>query len=125
MGDGAIEELLQRGLALQREGKPQEAEQLYRAALAREPEDADALHLMGLVCLSDGRIAESVELIGRAARIEPVTVPGCAFTSEQFAACLTVEAPNEFVCEYLGDHDLAKDYDRCPLYRLMRREVAV
>ena len=63
--------------------------------------------------------------VSRAARIEPVTVPGCAFASEQFAACLAMEAPNEFVCEYLGVHDLAKGYDRCPLYRLMRRELAV
>jgi class 3 adenylate cyclase len=59
--------------------------------------------------------------VSRAARIEPVTVPGCAFASEQFAACLTVEAPTEFASEYLGVHELAKGYDRCPLYRVLRR----
>ena len=40
--------------------------------------------------------------VNRAARIEPVTVAGCAFTSEQFAAVLAVEPHHEFVCEYVG-----------------------
>jgi class 3 adenylate cyclase len=59
--------------------------------------------------------------VSRAARIEPVTAPGSAFASEQFAASLAMEAPSEFVCEYLGIHDLAKGYDRCPLYCLLRQ----
>jgi class 3 adenylate cyclase len=59
--------------------------------------------------------------VNRAARIEPVTTPGCAFTSEQFAAALAVESGHDFVCEYVGVEQLAKDYDRCPLYRLGRR----
>lgn len=60
--------------------------------------------------------------VNRAARLEPVTTPGCAFTSEQFAAALAVEPGHDFVCEYVGVEKLAKDYDRCPLYRLGRRE---
>ena len=59
--------------------------------------------------------------VNRAARIEPVTMPGCAFTSEQFAALLAMEPGHEFVCEYVGVEPLAKEYDRCPLYRLTRR----
>lgn len=59
--------------------------------------------------------------VNRAARIEPVTTPGCAFTSEQFAALLAVEAGDRFVCEYVGIEDLAKKYARCPLYRLGRK----
>ena len=51
-----------------------------------------------------------------------MTTPGCAFTSEQFAAALAVEPGHAFVCEYVGVEHLAKDYDRCPLYRLGRRE---
>jgi class 3 adenylate cyclase/tetratricopeptide (TPR) repeat protein len=57
--------------------------------------------------------------VSRAARIEPVTVPGCAFVSEQFAAALAVTPGHEYVCEYLGMQPLAKDYDVCPLYRLI------
>ena len=56
--------------------------------------------------------------VSRAARIEPVTAPGCAFVSEQFAAALAVTPDHEFVCEYLGMQPLAKDFDICPLYRL-------
>ena len=59
--------------------------------------------------------------VTRAARIEPVTLPGCAFVSEQFAALLTVAPDHEFVCEYIGIEYLFKKYDRCPLYRLARR----
>lgn len=59
--------------------------------------------------------------VSRAARIEAVTVPGCAFASEQFAACLSLEAPEEFACEYLGLHYLRRTSDRCPLYRVVRR----
>jgi class 3 adenylate cyclase/tetratricopeptide (TPR) repeat protein len=59
--------------------------------------------------------------VNRAARIEPVTIPGCAYTSEQFAALLAVEPNHHFVCEYIGIEVLAKQYDRCPLYRLARR----
>jgi class 3 adenylate cyclase/tetratricopeptide (TPR) repeat protein len=60
--------------------------------------------------------------VTRAARIEPVTMPGCAFASEQFAALLAVEAGGTYVCEYIGVEQLAKHYDRCVLYRLGRRE---
>ncbi len=56
--------------------------------------------------------------VSRAARIEPVTAPGCAFASEQFAAALALTPGHGFVCEYLGMQPLAKDYDVCPLYRL-------
>jgi class 3 adenylate cyclase len=59
--------------------------------------------------------------VSRAARIEPVTTPGCAFVSEQFAAALAVTRGHNFVCEYLGLQPLAKGYDRCPLYRLSSR----
>jgi class 3 adenylate cyclase len=60
--------------------------------------------------------------VTRAARIEPVTMPGCAFASEQFAALLTIKSGGEYRCEYIGVEQLAKHYDRCVLYRLARRE---
>lgn len=59
--------------------------------------------------------------VSRAARIEPVTTPGCAFVSEQFAAALALASGHDLVCEYLGLQPLAKDYDVCPLYRLTSR----
>jgi class 3 adenylate cyclase/tetratricopeptide (TPR) repeat protein len=59
--------------------------------------------------------------VNRAARIEPVTTPGCAFTSDQFAALLAIERDHRFICEYVGVEQLAKEYARCALYRLARR----
>lgn len=56
--------------------------------------------------------------VSRAARIEPVTAPGCAFASEQFAAALSMTPGHRLVCEYLGLQPLAKNYDVCALYRL-------
>jgi class 3 adenylate cyclase/tetratricopeptide (TPR) repeat protein len=63
--------------------------------------------------------------VSRAARIEPVTTPGCAFVSEQFAAALALASGHDFVCEYLGMQPLAKEYDICPLYRLTSRSGRV
>jgi class 3 adenylate cyclase/tetratricopeptide (TPR) repeat protein len=56
--------------------------------------------------------------VNRAARIEPVTTPGCAFTTEQFAAILALEGGRRFECDYVAIEELAKGYDRCALYRL-------
>ena len=58
--------------------------------------------------------------VNRAARIEPITTPGCAFISEHFAAMLAVESDREFICEYVGIEHLAKGYDRCAIYQLMK-----
>jgi len=59
--------------------------------------------------------------VSRAARIEPVTLPGCAYVSEQFAAALTIARDHPFVCEYMGMQPLSKEYDTVPLYRLTVR----
>jgi class 3 adenylate cyclase len=83
------------------------------------------------VALHTGPVFEAPDLFGarpeysgqhvnRTARIEPVTVRGCAYASEQFAAHLTMEAPGRFACEFVGIHTLPKDYDRCPLYHVTR-----
>lgn len=60
--------------------------------------------------------------VTRAARIEPVTIPGCIYTSEPFAAALAAEPGHDFRFEYVGVEALAKGYDRCRLYRLEREE---
>lgn len=59
--------------------------------------------------------------VTRTARIEPVTVPGCVFVSEQFAALLACERPEAFVCQFVGQEQLAKGYDTCSLYWMGRR----
>jgi adenylate cyclase len=56
--------------------------------------------------------------VSRAARIEPVTPPGAVFVTEPFAAILALEAPDDFLCNYVGRIALAKGYGTFPMYRL-------
>jgi class 3 adenylate cyclase len=67
-----------------------------------------------------GRSAFSGQHVSRAARIEPATMRGCVYASEPFAALLTMEGNQHFHIESAGVHRLAKDYDRCQLYRVER-----
>jgi class 3 adenylate cyclase/tetratricopeptide (TPR) repeat protein len=71
--------------------------------------------------LFQGRPGYGGQHVNRAARIEPVAVRGCAYASETFAALLTVEAGDRFVIESVGIQSLAKEYDRCRLYRVERK----
>jgi hypothetical protein len=71
-----------------------------------------------LTDLFQGRSEFAGQHVTRAARIEPATLRGCAYASEQFAAHLVMEAGNEFLIEGVGQHSLAKGYDRCALYRV-------
>jgi class 3 adenylate cyclase len=56
-----------------------------------------------------------------AARIEPVATVGMIWVSEAFAVALAVDPDAEFVCDYLGEVDTAKQYGKAPLYELRRR----
>ena len=47
---------LSEGIRLQRQGKLAEAEAMYRAVLGQTPDDAPALHYMGLVHYQAGRL---------------------------------------------------------------------
>jgi tetratricopeptide (TPR) repeat protein len=48
------------------------AEQRLRDALAINPDMAPALRLLGLVCLQDGRLADSISLYEKSLKIEPL-----------------------------------------------------
>ncbi len=58
--------------------------------------------------------------VNRAARIEPVTMPGCVYASEQMAALLAITENSPFRCEYVGKMDLAKGFDTCSLFHVLR-----
>lgn len=58
-------------IELHRAGRLPEAERAYRAVLAREPEHADALHLLGLIAHRAGNLAAAVALIERAITAQP------------------------------------------------------
>jgi tetratricopeptide (TPR) repeat protein len=59
-------ELLGAGLKHQRDGRLAEAEACYRQVLAAQPDQADALHLLGVIAHQVGRHDAAVELIGQA-----------------------------------------------------------
>jgi|SRR5579883_1620313 len=68
-------EALARGAELHRAGRLAEAEALYRAVLAQEPRNADALHLLGLIAGAAGQTDAAVALIREAIRVMPSLAP--------------------------------------------------
>lgn len=63
--------LLQQALAFQNSGQLPEAEVRYRQVLADDPNNPDALHLLGLLAAQVGKQEEAVKLIGRAIAVKP------------------------------------------------------
>ncbi len=57
---------LQAALALHKAGRLEAAEAGYRALLARDPDDLDALHLLGKLLVQSGRSREAIEAVQRA-----------------------------------------------------------
>ena len=47
------------------------AAQLYQSVVSREPENAEALHLLGVLCHQQGDPSRAVEHIGRAVALRP------------------------------------------------------
>ncbi len=64
-------EMLEAALAEHRAGRLPQAEQLYRTVLAAEPNNADALHLLGMLAHACRQPQHAVDLIGRAIAINP------------------------------------------------------
>ena len=69
---------LQRGLEHHRAGQWREAETLYRQVLDADPDQADALHLLGMLAHQRGDDAEADRLIARALAVRPSSVPALA-----------------------------------------------
>jgi tetratricopeptide (TPR) repeat protein len=58
-------------LGFHQRGNLQEAARSYQGVLARRPDDAQALNLLGVVALQQGNPRRAVELIGRAIALSP------------------------------------------------------
>ena len=59
--------------------------------------------------------------VTRAARIEPIVVPGQVLVTEAFAAVLASRPAGTFSCDLVGTEPLAKGYGAARLYRLRRK----
>src|SRR5690242_4341162 len=63
--------LLAEARELHRAGRRREAEAACRTVLARQAEDAEALHLLGLLALENGDAAAGCDLLARAVKRHP------------------------------------------------------
>lgn len=77
-----VPDRMARAIALHREGRLGEARAFYEELLAREPDSANALQLLGLLEHQSGRSAEGLALIDRAIAIGPA---GAEFHSNRAA----------------------------------------
>jgi len=68
--DGVVQ-LYQSGIDHMRAGRSLEAQLSCEQALALDPDHADTLHLMGLLCIHTGQFDHAVEWLSRAIRREP------------------------------------------------------
>jgi len=62
---------LETGMAHHRAGRLREAETAYRQVLAEQPDQVDALQLLGSLSADIGRLDLAIELIGKAIQINP------------------------------------------------------
>ncbi len=71
-GEGGDPRLqLDKAMALHNAGQLDDAAGIYRAILAVDPGNFDALHLLGVVALQSGRFADSADLISKALIVLP------------------------------------------------------
>jgi len=84
-----------------------------------------ALHA-GPVFISEDPLTKRPNLYGshvnKAARMEPVTIPGTVFASDQFASCLRIENAS-YEYEHVGMIDLPKKFGRQEIYRLSSKKA--
>lgn len=67
----SVARLVQEALHYHRSGKVREAEMAYERVLKQDPDNVDALHLLGVLASHGGRHDEAVARIGRAIEISP------------------------------------------------------
>jgi protein O-GlcNAc transferase len=101
-----LQQQLASAVSLHQAGRLAEAERIYREVLAREPDNSDALHLLGVLAAQSGRLAESVDLIRRAVRSRP-------FAEAYYNLALSLqgmERLNEVIAAYREAIRLKPDY---------------
>lgn len=90
MLESSAPQALDAAIAHHRMGNLPLAETLYRQILKTDPDNADALHWLGVIVMQQGRSGEAVDLIGRATRLR-TGHPGAHFNLG-----LALQAQGEF-----------------------------
>jgi tetratricopeptide (TPR) repeat protein len=83
-----------------------------------------ALHAGPVFVATDpvtGLLAHYGTHVTRAARVEPVVIPGQVLVTEPFAALLASRPASTVACDFIGMESLAKGYGEARLYRLRER----
>jgi tetratricopeptide (TPR) repeat protein len=100
-------EQLQQALEHHQAGRLEQAGKLYRDILVREPENPDALHLLGVIAHQLGQHEHAVELIDRAIRAQPSTP---AYYNNLGEALTALTRLDQAIAAYQQAGDLAPDY---------------
>jgi predicted O-linked N-acetylglucosamine transferase (SPINDLY family) len=66
----SIADAISQGMRHHQAGQLAEAERIYRQVLARDPQNAHVLHLLGTIALQVGQYAAAADLIGQAIRLD-------------------------------------------------------
>ena len=103
----AIQAKFREALALHQEGRLAQAQALYQGILASQPDNADALHLLGVVASQSGDYARALELIDRAIAINP---RDAAFHCNRGNALKELRRPAEALASYDQAIRLKPDY---------------
>src|SRR5258708_1963546 len=77
--------MLEAGMGHHTAGRLADAEVAYRQILSREPENPDAMHLLGVLAMQARRPAQAMDLIARAIEI----CPGAAEFHSDFGLALS------------------------------------
>src|SRR5262245_60605226 len=91
-----IEQALQIAVQHHAAGQLQQAEQIYRQVLAQDPNNFDALQLLGTIAIHTGHVEAGIELISRAVAING-TIP--AVRANLASALRTAGQPDKALAE--------------------------
>ena len=103
----ALRQTLESGLSHHRAGRLEEAERHYRKALEADPDQPDALHLLGLIAHQFGKNELAAQLIARALEIKPANPEALVNLGNAQQA---LERRDEALASYDGALALRPDY---------------
>ena len=69
----AVVQMFKHGVSLHKQGKVEQAKQIYEQVLVKQPKHFDALHMLGVLALQTNNHALAAELIGKAIEINPTS----------------------------------------------------
>src|SRR5580700_2960362 len=72
MTQGTIDQAMQLAVQHHQAGRFSEAQAIYSQVLDRQPDHADALHLLGVLACQAGQLDSGIEMVRRAIAINPI-----------------------------------------------------